>query len=155
MIIVLFGQPNSGKSTLADAIQLELFLQYRKSYPVVDGDEIRRIFKNKDFSKDGRLKNLNRISDIALFLEDKYQIVMVSAVYPLKEARAYFESICEEIYWVHLTYDGQRGREDFHVKDFELPENEIKNLLKINTSNFDIHECLKMIMTYVGEKNSR
>lgn len=155
MIIVLFGQPHSGKTTLAEAMQLEWFLQYRKSYPVVDGDEIRRIFKNKDFSKEGRLKNLNRISDIATFLQDKYELVLVSAVYPLKEARAYLESIYDNVFWVYLTYEGERGRESFHVKDFDYPESEIKNLLKINTSQFDIQESLKMIMNYVAEKNSR
>lgn len=152
MIIVLIGQPHSGKSTLAETIQRELFLADRRSYPIVDGDEIRRIFNNKDFSKEGRLRNLNRISDISTFLVDKYNLVLVSAVYPLKEARAYFESIYDEIFWVYLTYDGERGREAFHVKDYEVPQNEVKNLLEINTSTLDITQSLKTIMQYVGKE---
>lgn len=155
MIIVFFGQPHSGKTTLAEALQIEFFGMYKRSYPVVDGDEIRRIFRHKDFSKEGRLKNLHRISDIARFLEDKYQVVMVSAVYPIKEARAYLESICDEVLWVYLTYDGERGRENFHVKDYELPEDEVKNLLKLNTSELNITQCLTEILKYVGEKGSR
>lgn len=152
MIIVFFGQPHSGKTTLAEALQIEFFGMYKRSYPVVDGDEIRRIFRHKDFSKEGRLKNLHRISDIARFLEDKYQVVMVSAVYPIKEARAYLESICDEVLWVYLTYDGERGRENFHVKDYELPEDEVKNLLKLNTSRLSITESLIEVIKYVGEK---
>lgn len=153
MIIVFIGQPHSGKTTLAENIQRELFLSYRKSYPVVDGDEIRRIFRNKDFSMLGRLTNLNRISDIATFLVDKYNIVLVSAVYPLKEARVYFESIYDEILWVYLTYEGERGRENFHVKDYEIPEGEVKNLLSLNTSELSIDECIIKILTYVGKKS--
>ena len=155
MIIVFFGQPHSGKTTLAEALQIEFFGMYKRSYPVVDGDEIRRIFRHKDFSKEGRLKNLHRISDIARFLEDKYQVVMVSAVYPIKEARAYLESICDEVLWVYLTYDGERGRENFHVKDYELPEDEVKNLLKLNTSELTITESLIEVIKYVEEKSSR
>jgi len=154
MIIVFIGQPHSGKTTLAETVQRELFIFDRKSYPIVDGDEIRRIFKNKDFSKEGRLKNLNRISDISTFLVDKYNLVLVSAVYPLKEAREYFESIYDDIFWVYLTYNEKRGREEYHVKDYELPDSEVKNLLTLNTSELDITQCLKKIMSHVGKETS-
>ena len=50
MIIVLFGQPASGKTTLAEKVQRELFIKENASYPIIDGDEIREIFKNKDYS---------------------------------------------------------------------------------------------------------
>jgi len=155
MVIVFFGQPHSGKTTLANALQIEFFGMYKRSYPVVDGDEIRRIFQNQDFSKEGRLKNLNRISEIARFLEDKYELVIVSAVYPLAEARAYLESICEEVLWIYLTYDEKRGRENFHVKDYEIPQNELKNILKLNTSTANVQYCLNEIIKYVAEKSSR
>ena len=42
MIIVLFGQPHSGKSTLAKE-----FSTYRN----IDGDRLRELFTNKDYSK--------------------------------------------------------------------------------------------------------
>lgn len=151
MIIALIGQPHSGKTTLAKSIQEQLLLDLSKSCPVIDGDEIRSIFQNKDFSREGRLKNLNRISDIATFLEAKYNLVIVSAVYPLKEAREYFESINHRIIWVYLTYDGERGRENFHVKDFELPENEVKRLITINTSKDGIKECTEKILSFCGK----
>lgn len=147
MIIALIGQPHSGKTTLAESIQKELFLSDGKSYPIVDGDDIRRIFANKDFSKEGRLKNLNRISDIATFLESKYNLVIVSAVYPLREAREYFESINNRIVWVYLTYDGERGRENYHVKDYEVPALEVKKIIIINTSKNAINECTNEILS--------
>jgi adenylylsulfate kinase-like enzyme len=145
MIIVFFGQPHSGKTTLATELQRQLFILERASYPVVDGDEIRLIFKNKDYSREGRIKNLNRISDISTFLAHQYRVVMVSAVYPIKKAREYFESIHEEVIWVYLTYNETRGREGFHVEDFNEPE-ELKNLIKINTTENGIQECIEKIL---------
>jgi hypothetical protein len=145
MIVVFFGQPHSGKTTLANEFQRQLFILDRASYPVVDGDEIRLIFKNKDYSREGRIRNLNRISDISTFLSHQYQVVMVSAVYPIKEAREYFESIHDDIIWVYLTYNDARGREHFHVEDFNEPE-ELKNLIKINTTENGIQECIEKIL---------
>ena len=70
MIVVLFGQPCSGKTTLAKEL---------KAYNV-DGDKLRTIFTNKDYSKEGRIKNLNRASDIAHYLNqsiDDGRIVLI------------------------------------------------------------------------------
>lgn len=152
MIIVLFGQPHSGKTTLAKGIQQNIFLQNGISTPIIDGDEIREIFKNKDFSKEGRLKNLQKISDIATFLNQYYPLVLVSAVYPLEEARNYLTELNQNpitdrklVSWVYLTYEGERGREANHVKDFEEPKLETPNLLTLNTSNHGINECIEKI----------
>jgi len=145
MIVVFFGQPHSGKTTLATELQRQLFILERASYPIIDGDEIRLIFKNKDYSRDGRIKNLNRISDISTFLAHQYRVVLVSAVYPIKEAIDYFESIHEEVIWVYLTYNELRGREGFHVQDFNEPQ-ELKNLIKINTTENGIEECIQKIL---------
>lgn len=147
MIIVLFGQPASGKTTLAESIQRKLFIDEMASYPIVDGDEIREIFKNKDYSREGRIRNLNRISDIATFLAHKYKVVIVSAVYPYNEAREYLNSIHEKTAWIYLKYEGERGREKFHVQDFELPIQKL-NILPINTSKDDIEFATQKICSF-------
>jgi len=150
MITVIFGQPHSGKTTLAKEVQSELFLERGISTPIIDGDDIRELFKNKDFSKEGRIKNLQKISDIATFMNSKYYEVIVSAVYPIKEAREYLEELCKgQIVWVYLQYSDIRGRESFHVKDFDIPnEFEMSNLLILNTTNNGIKECVKEICSF-------
>ena len=74
MIYWLTGQPGSGKTTLASWIQA--------SFPVksmiVDGDDIREIFVNKDYSEEGRRKNIERAQTLAKFLHHKGYTVIVS-----------------------------------------------------------------------------
>lgn len=147
MIIVLFGQPHSGKSTIANEI-----LKDTETYINIDGDKLRELFVNKDYSREGRIKNLNRASDIAHFLNASGSNVILSLVYPYKEARDYLNSLSEDVCWVYLTYTGERGRENFHVKDFEEPTEE--KVLKIDTSSVSLDLCKEMINLYIHAKLS-
>lgn len=150
MIIVFYGQPHSGKTTLAYKLQENLFLSGQMTPPIIDGDEIREIFKNKDYSREGRIKNLNRISDIATYLHSKYNVVIISAVYPIKEAREYLNSICDNVVWVYLKYNEIRGREANHVKDFDVPSGVDKRNLFLNTSIFSIDECIDEVIKAIS-----
>jgi adenylylsulfate kinase-like enzyme len=144
MIIVLFGQPGSGKTTLA-----KQFPTYRN----IDGDELRELFANKDYSREGRIKNLNRASDIAHYLHRHGNNVTLSLVYPYKECRDYLNSLNENVKWICLIYekvDGQeRGREQFHVSDFEYPTN--AEALYLNTTWLTEEECINEIIKYTNE----
>jgi adenylylsulfate kinase-like enzyme len=150
MIVVFYGQPSSGKTTLAKLLQERVFLLNQPTPVIVDGDEIREIFNNKDYSREGRIKNLNRISDIATFLESKYNLVIISAVYPIQEARDYLDSICKNVFWVHLSYTNIREKENFHVKDFDIPDNKGKRNLSINTSNFSPDDCIDRLLDFLS-----
>jgi adenylylsulfate kinase len=150
MIVVFYGQPSSGKTTLAKLLQERVFLLNQPTPVIVDGDEIREIFNNKDYSREGRIKNLNRISDITTFLETKYNLVIISAVYPIQEARDYLDSICKNVFWVYLSYTNIRERENFHVKDFDLPNNKGKRNLSINTSNFSPDDCIDRLLDFLS-----
>jgi hypothetical protein len=115
------------------------------------------MFKNKDYSKQGRINNLNRASDIATYLHYNGNNVVLSLVYPYKEAREYLNSLTNDVKWIFLLYenvDGQeRGREQFHVNDFEYPT--IAEALYLNTTWLTEEECIKQIYEYVGTKDSR
>jgi gluconate kinase len=145
MILVLFGQPNSGKTTLAKQLS---------SYKNIDGDELRELFSNKDYSREGRIRNLNRASDIAHYLHRHGNNVTLSLVYPYKEARDYLRSLEPEAKFVYLYYTGERGREEFHVKDFELDLTQ-EEIWTLDTSKLSEEECIKQIYQYVGEKSTR
>ena len=137
MIIVLFGQPHSGKTTIAKE-----FLSYRN----IDGDRLRELFANKDYSREGRIRNLNRASDIAHYMNTEGDDVTLSLVYPYKEARDYLNSLCKDVCWVYLTYEGERGRENFHVKDFDIPTEE--HILHLDTSKTSAFDCTTEIIKH-------
>ena len=147
MIIVLFGQPHSGKTTLAERLEFENLY-----YIHIDGDKLREVFNNKDFSREGRLRNLQKASDIAAFLNGMSYDVVMSVVYPYKEARDYLNNLVPNVKWIYLTYANPRGREGFHVADFEEPE--LENFMQINTDNQSIEETLEKIEKYVGQKST-
>ena len=140
MILVLFGQPCSGKTTLA-----KQFPTYRN----IDGDELRELFANKDYSREGRIKNLNRASDIAHYLHRHGNNVILSLVYPYKECRDYLNSLNENVKWIYLTYELDRGREQFHVNDFDHPAED--EALYLNTEWLTEEECIDEIIKYTNE----
>ena len=147
MIIVLFGQPHSGKSTIANEI-----LRQTSTFVNIDGDKLRELFVNKDYSREGRVKNLNRASDIAHYMNSIKNNIVLSLVYPSKETRDYLNSLTKDVCWVYLTYEGERGREKFHVQDFEIPSGE--RTLHLDTSKTSLKDCLKLIDEYVRHHKS-
>jgi adenylylsulfate kinase len=135
MIYYLVGQPHAGKTTLS-----KLLKDYLPPQNVIqiDGDDIRDIFQNKDYSEEGRRKNIQRAQDIAMFLNAKGFNVIVSLVSPYKDLRDELKekSNVVEIY-VHTT--DIRGRENFHVENYEKPT---ENYIDIDTT--DVSEFISI-----------
>jgi len=128
MIYWFTGQPGAGKTTLAKHL-----VNYFEDKNVihVDGDDLRDIFQNKDYSEIGRRKNIERAQDIARFMSKKGFNVIVSLVSPYKDQREQFKENNEVIeVYVHTT--DERGREGFHVSNYEKPTD---NFVEIDTSN--------------------
>lgn len=140
MIYWFTGQPGAGKTTLAK--HLVAFLTNTSKVLHIDGDDLRDIFKNKDYSETGRRKNIERAQDIALFMNEKGYDVVVSLVSPYRDQREEFKDKSEatEIY-VHTTE--LRGREDYHVSDYEKPE---ENFVDVDTTNVtDVESFIDLI----------
>lgn len=137
MIIVIFGQPGAGKTTIAQHLVKENFHH-------IDGDVLRDIFKNKDYSREGRIKNLNRASDIAVYMNSISSNVVLSFVYPYEEAREYLSKLTKGVKWVYLIYQEDRGRDQFKVADFELPHMDDVDLV-INTSITSVEDSVDQI----------
>jgi len=146
MIILLYGQPASGKTTLAD----KLVPFFSSNCIRIDGDVWRDITKNKDYSKEGRIRNLKNAFDMAIFLESKGFVPLLSFVTPYEELRSYLKDNCNLIE-IYLHYDSQvdRGRNNYFAIDFEVPKTDC---LKIDTSENSIDECLHEIKKYINQK---
>lgn len=141
MIYWFTGQPGSGKTTLAKAIiQKYDFMEWFH----IDGDDIRELFNNKDYSKEGRMKNIQLAQQLSQYLHTKGKKVLVSLVSPYKEQRDEFKNKMDnnltEIY-VHTTEI--RGREKFFVEDYQPPT---ERYVSISTDNISIEDCIEMIL---------
>ena len=128
MIYWFTGQPGAGKTTLAKRL-IETSSVNKIIH--IDGDDLRDIFKNKDYSEAGRRRNIERAMDIARFMNEKGYMVVASLVSPYRDMRDELKinSSVIEIY-VHTEED--RGRNHFHVENYEPP---IENFIEINTTN--------------------
>jgi len=141
-IIWLTGQPGSGKTTIANSLK-DYFEKINDSniVVIVDGDDLREITINKDYSKNGRVNNIKTAQKIAKFLFNKDFITIVALVAPYKELREQFKS-STPVFEVYLHTDEIRGREHFFANDYEKPENDY---LSIDTGGKSVSESVEII----------
>ena len=143
MIIWLTGQPGSGKTTLANSV-IEFLKKENSDIKIInlDGDDLRSINRNKDYSKEGRIKNISTAISIIRFLANKNYICVVSIVAPYRFLR---DELKEDFTFieVYLHTTDKRGREHFFAKDYELP---IRKHLSIDTGKLSIKESRDEIL---------
>ena len=137
MIFWFTGQPGSGKTTLAKAL-----IGKMESVFHIDGDDLRGLSANADYSEEGRISNIRTAQSIAMYLDNKGQNVVVSVVAPYRWLREEFKERhnVNEVY-VHTT--AIRGREHYFAEDYEKPE---KNYLDIDTTDISVEDCLDKIV---------
>ena len=141
--IWLTGQPASGKTTLANLLINKLSKDNpRSSYFNIDGDDLRDLFQNKDYSRKGRESNIRLGMSIAAYLINKNCIPIISLVSPYRELREEFKSKFN-VLEVYLHTSEIRGRENFFVKDYEKPLNKF---LEIDTTHQSKMESLNEIL---------
>jgi adenylylsulfate kinase len=133
MIYLFTGQPGSGKTTLAKKLQMWLQTDkknWRKSVFHIDGDQLRELFPNKDYSKEGRERNIQKAFDIAKYLDSNGTDVVISLVSPYREMRETLKSECK-VQEIYCHTKKIRGREQFFALDYEKP---IEFFIDLDTS---------------------
>lgn len=87
-VIWFTGLSASGKSTLANALEIALHAQGRRTY-ILDGDNV-RLGLNKDlgFTEADRVENIRRVAEVARLMMDAGLIVMTAFISPFRRERA-------------------------------------------------------------------
>ena len=143
MIYWFTGQPCAGKTVLANMLKEEHLPNAFR----IDGDDMRELFSNKDYSIKGRVENVGTAQRISHYLHNQGHDIIVSLVSPYIDQREDFKTLLgddiKEIY-VHTTEI--RERDHFAAIAYTPP---YENYIDINT-NFDTPiESLKKILSEI------
>jgi len=164
-LIWMTGLSGAGKTTMAKAL-VEKLQSQGHSAMVLDGDEIRDIFKNNGFDKEARVKHNQDVGKMAVYLQSQGIIPIVSLISPYAEARDYVRGISKDFTEVYVsTSINECERRDVkglykkvrsgEIKDFtgihdsapyEAPKNPEINL---DTQHLNVDDCVNNILKYI------
>jgi len=168
-LIWFTGLSGSGKSTIANALELELHKQGIKTY-TLDGDNIRKGINNDlTFSPEHRTENIRRIAEVANLMVDAGLVVLAAFVSPYKKDRENIKSIVKDVNFVEVyvnTSIEECERRDVKGLYKKARAGEIKNMtgisapyeapenpdIEIKTENESINSSVKKIIDHITPK---
>ena len=131
-VIWFTGQPGAGKTTLAKELIRKLS---NEKVIHIDGDDLRDVLDNKDYSERGRRKNIQFAINMAKVMESKGYLVIVSMVSPYRDLRY------GNVFWINSTRP--TDREKYWVDNFEPP---LEAFWMIDTTDQSIEESVNEIL---------
>jgi len=158
-IFWLTGLPCSGKTTIAKE------LARHTNAEILDGDDIRNITSNQDFSLEGRKKHMLAVAELAYRLS-KYTNVIVALVSPIKTVREEIKRKYHNLTEIYIMCDLEEcKRRDVKGMYKKALDGEIKNFTGIDapyeeptlqgpdkttfvdTTTFDVQQCVDVILS--------
>ena len=143
--ILLTGEPNSGKSTLAYGL-----LQKRlRNCLVIDGDkhrEMQFLGEQLGFTYEDIMKNNEHVIKLAQFAQAQGFNVLIPQIAPYRDQRMAMAEALQN-YWEVFVYcprDVRSRRDNF--RDSELVYEYGNPDIRVNTSTYTIDECVDEIL---------
>jgi adenylylsulfate kinase len=170
VVIWFTGLPSSGKSTLAHAVEVELFKHNHLAY-VLDGDNVRHgLNRNLGFSPEDREENIRRVAEVARLFAETGMISMAAFISPYLSDREKARNLIGtdrfiEVYVkVPLAVAEERDPKGLYKKarageikqftgidaPYEEPENPE---LVIDTSEYNLEESKNIVIEYLKNNN--
>ncbi|MBR9844585.1 MAG: adenylyl-sulfate kinase [Algicola sp.] len=166
------GLSGSGKSTIANLVEKELFKKGISTY-TLDGDNIRKGINNDlTFSPEDRTENIRRIAEVSNLMIDAGLVVLAAFVSPYKKDRENIRTIVKDVNFVEVfinTSVEECERRDVKGLYKKARAGEIKNMtgisapyeapenpdIEIHTETETIEDSVKKIVEYITPKLSR
>lgn len=143
MIYWFTGQPMAGKTTLAKMLENHIV----DNVYLIDGDDLRDLTTNKDYSINGRVSNVNAAQKIAHYLHNQGQDVIVSLVSPYIDQREDFKKLLgDNIKEIYVHTSEVRERDHFKASAYIPPKD---NFIDIDTTIDTPEQSLKKILNEI------
>lgn len=147
------GQPGAGKTVLGKKLVEFLGTEkrnWRSNVFHIDGDDLRALTINQNYTKEGRIQNIRNAQMIAEYIYKNGCDVVVSLVSPYLEIREEFKkrigNDLEEFY-VHTSK--KRERDEFKVDDYEAPT---ERFVDVDTTKDNPVQSFTKIIHYLNEQ---
>lgn len=99
------GLSGSGKSTIANALENELFHMGKRTY-ILDGDNVRQgLNHDLGFTEADRIENIRRVAEVAKLMVDAGLIVLVSFISPFQKDREMARRKFEDGEYIEIYVD--------------------------------------------------
>ena len=105
VVVWLTGLSGSGKSTIADTLELRLFTLGYSTY-TLDGDNVRHGLSNDlGFTEADRVENIRRVAELAKLMADAGLVVIAAFISPFISEREYARKIIAHNEFVEVFVD--------------------------------------------------
>ena len=139
------GQPSHGKTVLANLLIDELEKEHEVFH--VDGDDLRALTLNKDFSEQGRIDNVRGAQKIAHYLYNEGYTVVVSLVSPYRWQREELKTMLgADLIELYVHTDSPRERDHFSVFNYEAP---LERFIDVDTTEDTPEESIDKILKLI------
>ncbi len=168
-LLWLTGLSGSGKSSIANALEFELFKGDYHSY-ILDGDNVRQhLNRDLGFSDEDRVENIRRIAEVSKLFVDAGMIVVTAFISPFAKERQLAKDLLEDGEFVEVfvkapldvceqrdpkgLYKKARNGEIRNFTGIDSPYEEPKNpqLVLDNAAN-TVDENVSVIMSYLKQQ---
>ncbi|UOE53101.1 adenylyl-sulfate kinase [Bacillus sp. CMF12] len=169
LMIWLTGLSGSGKSTIANALQHELYKNNVCVY-LLDGDNLRHgINSNLSFSPEDRKENIRRTAEIGKLFVDAGIVVLAAVISPFEEDRLHARAIFQEDEFIEVyvkcsllecekrdpkgLYKKARNGEIKQFTGIDQPYEEPENPeVVLDTTELSLVQSVELLSSYIFEK---
>lgn len=147
------GQPGAGKTVLGKKLVEFLGTEkrnWRSNVFHVDGDDLRALTINQNYTKEGRIQNIRNAQMIAEYVYKNGCDVVVTLVSPYLEIREEFKQrIGNDLYEFYVHTSKKRERDEFKVDDYEAPT---QKFMDVDTTKDNPIQSFTKIIHYLSEQ---